>query len=104
MRWYRQAGNVRDWLPYSGMGVNLQLEHWLEATVGKDTFQLFHTLPTVTEGMARVLDITGRGVDDGYVVSSTSQEADARAIGSDWSAVMGDLMKSAGAVGKSSKG
>ncbi len=71
--------------------------------MGKDTFQMFHSLPSVTEGMARVLDITGRGVDDGYVISETAEEADARAIGSDWSAVMGDLQQSAATIGKSSK-
>ena len=69
----------------------------------KDTFQLLHSLPSVTEGMARLLDLSERGVDDGYVMTGTGKEADARSIASDWSVVMGDMHRSAPTIGKSSK-
>ena len=62
--------------------------------MGKDTFQLFSSLPSVSEGMARVLDFHGTLIDLGYIVSRTPVEADERAIESDWSAVMNDLSAS----------
>lgn len=59
--------------------------------MGRDTFQLFTSLPSFGEGMARVLDITGAMAEHGYVISATPLEADARAIASDWSATANDI-------------
>lgn len=59
--------------------------------MGRDTFQLFSSLPSFGEGMARVLDISGMMNEHGYVISGTPAEADARALASDWSATMNDL-------------
>lgn len=59
--------------------------------MGRDTFQLFSSLPSLSEGMARVLDVGGRLTDHGYIISATPEEADARAIASDWAATANDL-------------
>ncbi len=49
------------------------------------------TRPSFLEGMARTLDI-GNTMQE-YNTSSSPEEADARAIGSDWEAVGSDLRK-----------
>jgi hypothetical protein len=59
--------------------------------MGRDTFQLFSSLPTVREGIARVLDLGGQTIDHGYIMCETPLEADRRALASDWSAVLNDL-------------
>ncbi len=59
--------------------------------MGRDTFQLFSSLPSFGEGMARVLDLNGSLTDHGYILSETPREADARALASDWSATMNDI-------------
>ena len=66
-----------------------------EEFMGRDTFQLFSSLPSVSEGLARVLDIRGAMVDHGYVLSETPSEADARAIQSDWAATSNDIRQDA---------
>lgn len=63
--------------------------------MGRDTFQLFNSLPSFGEGMARVLDIGGALTDHGYIISPSVREADERAIASDWAATMGDLKDAA---------
>lgn len=62
--------------------------------MGKDTFQLFRSLPSFGEGMARVLDIGGK-LDDGYVIRDSPAEADARATASDWGATLDDILTAA---------
>lgn len=72
--------------------------------MGRDTFQLFSSLPSFGEGMARVLDITGAMRDHGYIISQSPAEADARALASDWSATMNDINHGTeGALGQEQK-
>lgn len=71
--------------------------------MGRDTFQLFASLPSVSEGLARVLDVRGNLMDRGYILSSTPEQADERALASDWSAVMHDLNTSAETIGITSE-
>ena len=66
--------------------------------MGRDTFQLFSSLPSFSEGMARVLDFTGNMDHHGYIVSSTPAEADARALASDWSATANDIRNASAVI------
>lgn len=66
--------------------------------MGRDTFQLFTSLPSFGEGMARVLDFTGSMEGHGYVISGTPGEADARALASDWSATANDIRTASGII------
>jgi hypothetical protein len=66
--------------------------------MGRDTFQLFSSLPSFSEGLARVLDVRGKLADHGYIMSETPSEADARAIQSDWAAVSTDIQHAAETV------
>ncbi len=51
----------------------------------------FFTMPSFTRGAGRVLDL-GAGLQRGsYVLSDTGDEADLRALVSDWAAVDRDL-------------
>ena len=48
-------------------------------------------IPSLFEGMARVFDIFG--LQDIYNIDSSSQQADAKALYSDWAAVGDDLLE-----------
>ncbi|GAB4245398.1 MAG: hypothetical protein Kow00129_05300 [Thermoleophilia bacterium] len=54
---------------------------------------LFAT-PSFIEGMARTFDLGGAIEELSYNSSATPEEADARALGSDWSVVGQDLQRS----------
>jgi hypothetical protein len=53
------------------------------------TFRLFTSLPSFTKGAGRILDFSQ--TIDKYNASDTSEEADFKAIRSDWEAVGGDI-------------
>jgi hypothetical protein len=60
-----------------------------------DSFSLLLTArPSFVEGVARTLDIWGTLVE--YSTSPTAEEADAKALRSDWEAVGRDLQAAAG--------
>ena len=55
--------------------------------------------PSLTEGIARVLDLSG--THDAYNEDLTPQEADSRALYSDWASVGDHLMTAAGELASS---
>ena len=65
---------------------------------GDDTFFLFAN-PNFLSGIAGVLDMAGTLYV--YNESRSGQEADARALASDWAVVGKDLMKAANEIGES---
>ena len=53
------------------------------------TFRLFNSLPSFTKGAGRIFDFSQ--TIDQYNASDTSEEADLKAIKSDWEAVGKDM-------------
>ena len=53
----------------------------------------FFVAPSALSGAARVLDLGGVTDSGSYVISDTPDEADARALASDWALVGADMMR-----------
>lgn len=62
------------------------------------TFLLFDSMPSFSKGLARAIDV-GNTIDD-YRTSKSDDEANCKAIRSDWEAVGKDIKKSIDNYGK----